>query len=251
MGRHRKVTITRAAAVQRLNDMIPLIEQNVRIGLEVEAALEVANDIIKPYTGVPIGGAQCYNTVKSCMALNLALTLARLFDPAGEWEFPRSRTRKRSNKWKHPNKSDVALIPLLVRLLKQKRCRAVLVEEARNWTPGFMEDQQATCCAAAIDDAIAAYAQLRNTREGRSALETLRQFRNKKLAHTLMGAVLGSLPRYDQLFLLMDVARDVTEKADLAIRGRNLSLSDLERIRRHGANCFWRPAIEAAAEAPA
>ncbi len=44
----------------------------------------------------------------------------------------------------------------------------------------------------------------------------------------------------------MDVARDVTEHAKLAILGDNLDLKDVEKERRCQADAFWKPALAAA-----
>lgn len=230
--------MTRVSALQRLHEMIVLIEENVRIGLRIEAALESANDIIATeIKSANVHGAACYNTVRNCMALNLALTLARLFDPGG--------------KRFHPNQSNVASLPLLIRLLKQKRCRSVLIERARNWTPQLPEsaDPQAAGCERAINSAIEAYASLRRNHSRRQAAATLKQFRDRKLTHSLMGTILKALPQYRQLFLLMDVARDVTDHAKLAIQGNNLDLKGFEDRRREEARAFWEPALRAASSA--
>jgi hypothetical protein len=109
----RRITISRNTAVQRIDKMIALIEDNVLIGLNIEAALESANDIVSSTTeGKNLYGAECYNTIANSLALNLAITLARPFD-SGASRF-------------HPNKRDIASIPLLVRLLTQKRCQTIL-----------------------------------------------------------------------------------------------------------------------------
>jgi hypothetical protein len=62
----------------------------------------------------------------------------------------------------------------------------------------------------------------------------------------LIGAVIKAMPKYEQLFLLMDVARDVVDHAKLAIRGDNLDLKEVEKERRRAANAFWEPALKAA-----
>jgi hypothetical protein len=56
--------------------------------------------------------------------------------------------------------------------------------------------------------------------------------------HSLIDAMLKSLPLYDYLFLLMDVARDVTEAASFAIRGDNLELNEIEEEARREATFF-------------
>jgi len=231
----KAVVIARDVAVRRLDEMIALIVENVEIGLGVQAVLESANAIVQAdYKGGDSYTAHCYKAIQNCVALNLALTLARLFDP-GARAF-------------HPNKRDVASIPLMTRLLAQKRCRKVLAERAKRWTPNLsgMEQVHAETCEKQIEAALKSYAELRRTKEAQDAVGTLRRFRDKKLAHSLMNVMLDALPRYDQLFLLMNIARDVAGHAKLAIQGDSLDLADVEQERRRQADAFWRPALNAA-----
>src|SRR5262249_27633079 len=156
-------------------------------------------------------GADCYNAVKQGLSIFLALTLAKLFETPGLW-----RGKSKSFRF---NNSDVASIPLMMRLLKQARCRKGLSKRAQHWTPQIPEitEAQANACECAIDKAIAAYERLRGTRDGKNAVAKLKKFRNKVLAHTLLGAAVRSAPQYRELFWLVDVARDVVEHSRLAI----------------------------------
>ena len=122
----KRSTIKNADAIYRIDKMVPLIIENVRIAIKLESALETGNEVVREIRGDAEHrphwyGANCYNTVINSVTLNLALTLARLFDPGA--------------KRMHPNKRDVASIPLLLRLIKQKRCRSALINRARDWTP--------------------------------------------------------------------------------------------------------------------
>jgi hypothetical protein len=110
-----------------------------------------------------------------------------------------------------------------------------------------MEDNNAAACERAIDQAISAYAKLRRTRAGRSAIANLKAFRNKVLAHTLIGSALQKAPTYNDLFLLMDVARDVSEHAQLAILGNNANLKGVEDEFSRVSRAFWSAALPAAA----
>ena len=110
-----------------------------------------------------------------------------------------------------------------------------------------MEDENAATCEQEIDRAAAAYAQLRGTHAGRNAIAKLKSFRNKVLAHTLLGQVLEITPTYNELFLLMDVARDVSGHAQLAILGNNLDLKAVEEELLRMSKAFWRPALTAVA----
>jgi hypothetical protein len=159
------------------------------------------------------------------------MSLSRLFDPG-------------SRNWP-ANKRDVASIPLIIRLLKQKRCHKVLVARARLWTPEIpdLEEIHAAGCRQSIDTAINTYDSLRRSAGSRAMMRRLRDFRNKRLAHSMMQDTLKALPKFNELFKLMDVARDIAEDAKLAIAGVNMGLKDTEEIYRATADDFWRYAF--------
>ena len=230
--RKKPVVISRADAIKRLEMMVRRIEEDVKIGLWAEATLEAANEIVMATPDQERPGALAYRTISNSLALNIAISLARLFDPG-------SRRR-------HPNKRDIASIPLIIRLLMQQRCQKVLVDRARSWTPQLteFEDTNAEGCQRSINMAINAYNRVRYTREGRAMLRRLRDFRNKRLAHSMMQDTLNALPRYKELFTLMDVARDTVEGAMLAIDGQSMGLKDSEKIYREEADEFWRTAFQ-------
>jgi len=170
----------------------------------------------------------------------LSLALAKLF------ELPhRSRGETHARRY---NRSDVASIPLLVRLLKQERTRQHLVRKARRWTPMLKHsgDKNAKDCGDAIAAAIGAYDAFRKSKAGRSAMRRLQLFRNKLLAHLLVTPPLRVRSTYGELFRLMDLAREVVAPARLAIDGMNLDLPTYEKERVRVANVFWRPALKAA-----
>jgi hypothetical protein len=100
----------------------------------------------------------------------------------------------------------------------------------------------------AIDAAVNAHAGLRKTHAGRNAAAKLKSFRDKVIAHTLFGVAVKSTPTYAELFRLMDVARDVTEQARLAIEGLHIDLRETEEEHVKVARAFWRPALTAAAK---
>jgi hypothetical protein len=230
--RRKPIVISRTEAVRRLQAMVLRIEKDVKIALWAEATLEAANDIVTATPGRALPGAQTYNTISQSLTLNLAISLARLYDPG-------MRNR-------HPNKHDIASLPLIVRLLKQQRCQKVLVERARSWMPHMPSfgDIHARGCRRSIDGAIASYDGLRKTPEGRAIVQRLRDFRNKHLAHSMMHDTLEALPRYNELFKPMDIARDIVEEAKLAIDGLSMGLKDNEMIYRDQAHAFWKMALQ-------
>jgi hypothetical protein len=234
-----------ADALDRLDEMIPLIVRDVEIAIQTEAALETANELVNgdELRGANFYGADCYNAVKLSMSIFLALTLAKLFETPGLW-------RGKSQTYRF-NNSDIASIPLMIRLLKQARCRKHLSKRARDWTPSIpgMAETNAEVCERAIDRATEAYATLRSKHAGRNAAAKLRLFRNKAVAHTLLGTALKSAPLYRELFLLMDVARDVAEQSRLAIDGIHIDLRETEEEQMNISRAFWRPALTASAKA--
>ncbi len=229
----KRVTLKRTVAVHRLEQILILVEENLRIAIEIESVMEEANAIVKALPRKNFFGAQTYNVIKQCLTLELAIALARLFDSG--------------RKWKKRNKSDVASVPLLIHFLKQKRCRDVLLERARHWTPGS-RDLNAADCTKAIEDALNSYLSVARSIGGRKALANLKDFRNVKLAHSLIGRLLEKLPTYDDLFLLVHVARNFTTSAKLAITGVNIDFAEIGQLRRDEAEVFWRVALTALRE---
>ena len=75
-----------------------------------------------------------------------------------------------------------------------------------------------------------AYDDFRRTREGRSAARILKIFRNDNLAHRLLDKS-APAPRYRELFLLLDVAAKVAEKARLAVTGVSWDVEDSRDVR--------------------
>lgn len=235
--------LKKSEAVERLDEMMRLIRIDVEVALATEAALEAANEaVMGELRDIQFYGADCYNAVKQSMAIFLAVTLAKLF------ETPGLRGQAKGTRF---NGSDVASIPLMVRLLRQKRCRTALLKRAANWTPNFpeIESRQVAACARAIDRAIGAYGSLRRTHGGRMAVARLKKFRDKVAAHTLLGAALKTAPTYREMFQLMDVARDVTEQARLAIDGVHINLASTEERLLKVSKAFWHPALLGAVKA--
>lgn len=241
MKKNKIVRLPVAQALLRLDQMIELIRRDVEIVTGVEAALQAANEqATGDLRDIQFYGADCYNVVAKSMALQLALMLAKLF------EVPSLRGQAKSTRF---NSSDVASIPLMVRLLKQKRCRSRLIERARVWTPQVpsFANTNAKACDRAIDRAIGAYAELQRKHAGRQAIRTLKVFRDKVLAHTLLVVALEKTPAYRELFELARVARQVVEHARLAIAGVHIDMSEEMEDRQEVSRAFWKPAMTAAA----
>jgi hypothetical protein len=242
-------TISTAMAVDRIRKMTDGIIEDVERAIDLQTALEAGNDTIREIQGdgpaLSFYGAYGYEAIRLGLTVSLVLTLAKLFDPAMLFV---SRAKK-GTRWR-ANKSDIVSIPLLVRLLKQRRCQAFLGKHARGWTPTLdhMETVHEESAIGAANAAVAAYEDFRRTREGRSAARILKKFRNHNLAHRLLDKS-APAPQYRELFLLLDVAAEVAEKARLAVTGVSWDVKDSREVRTMHSKGFWDPAIRGVIEA--
>ena len=146
----------------------------------------------------------------------------------------------------------MASIPLLLSLVKQKRCLSALAKRAREWTPllGMGAEHEMTV-RKEIDAAISVYRGLTIAYQGRLASSTSKGFRDQKLAHSLMVAVSKPLarPRFEELTLLLNTAVTVTAHLRLAIDGQNWDPAESKQEARRQGKAFWEPAIAAVMEA--
>ncbi len=227
----KRNVISAKAALAKLDRMIPILETNIVGALKIEATLEAGNDLVGRMSDTEIPGVGAYNTIKECLSFDLAMHLARLFD--------------RGNRHRHANTKDAASIPLMIRLLRQKRCRRALAKNARNSSPRgdlhfaarFEQD-----CLNAIDKASKAYTVTFRGKLGQSGLKRLKVARDNHFAHSLMRDKKLNLT-YGQLFRLTVCARDVLENASIAITGKSLELTDLQEHCREEAEEFWNRAL--------
>jgi hypothetical protein len=214
---------------EKLAQILFLVKVNIENVMALDAALSTANDEIGRLNAAcppkkAWYGAHCYTVIHYGLAMSLALILARLFDE-GSPRFPLDQR-------------DVASLPLLVHLLGKPSMRAQLMEDARSWP---VDGSQRVIDK--IHDAIGQWKQLAESESGKTALNALKDFRNKRLAHTLNKPMDTAGPRYLDLITLRDTALRIASDARFAIEGVSWEPFDFleERIRQGRA--FWRPAI--------
>jgi hypothetical protein len=229
--RRKPAHISNKEAMRRLRAMVGRIEKDVRIAQVAEAVLERGNDLIRKDPTARYPGAASYDAIARSLSLNLALTLARLFD--------------QGSKRYADNKKDLASIPLMIRLLRQRRCQEHLIRDARNWTTHIprLSDRNAEACGRAIEKAIVAYKNLVGTPHSRAMPHRLKRFRNQVLAHSMMFETLKTLPKYADLFHLLAVAAEVLEGALFAVEGKHRDASDFREAYNDSADQFWRFAL--------
>lgn len=252
MKKGKTFRLSASAAIARIDQMIPLIEAEIRNAIHVEASLESANRIVRTeMTSKPFYGAECFNSVKFASQVFLAITIAKLFETP--------RVRGNETRAARLNRSDVASIPLLVRLMRQRRSITRIEARARLWMPyrSSYDETNARAAVTSIESAAAAFDALRQSTANRAALQKLTHFRNKYLAHILLDEpqdfieAQSAVPTFGELHLLVDAARDIFQHARFAVTGSNWDLSEWEAERVRIADAFWKPALRAAVDANA
>ncbi len=216
-----------------LKNIVELMFNDLCLAIEAESAMKAANDLLIPMDlrGVQFDGAWCYTAIHNSLALNLSISLARLFEEP--------------SKKIHHDHTDLASIPALVHFLSKPQSIDVLVGNARNWTPQIsrMEDVHEKACRTSIEKIFNKYRDLTSSSAGKSALETLSNYRTARIAHSLHGKVIKNIPKYGELFLLIDFAEDIVLNAKLAIKGESHDLGDSRLISYKEAKAFWGPAF--------
>jgi hypothetical protein len=216
-------------ALRRTAQITPLLARDVWYALRVRAALHTANDVIweKGFNN-PARFGDTYNIVQNSLALSVALTLARLFDI--------SSTDRYSIE-----EQDKASIPVLANLLKRADVQDSVAEGARSWHPDLIKGAELgeRDCRLAISTALSLYDTHAKSTDHQEALVRLRDFRTRRLAHHLFDKPPTDLPRFDDLDLLANCARDFARSAVLAVEGRDRDLGHEEEIKRKMDREFW------------
>lgn len=228
-------------AVRRVRIITPMLGQDVSTSSLSHIVLEAANRLIpKGLSGTYTPFANIYHAGQNALALKLAMDLARIFDLSESDRFP-------------PEEQDKASVPVLGALLKRSDVQEILVHEAGSWVDGvghitpssappgvleaalnsLQEKQRSTFrenCSKALSDflAIAQRLETAGSKEN-DALIRIRQFRNRRLAHSLFNKKPDELPKYADLDLLLGVAKDAYKYASLAVEGLNKDFDSLDR----------------------
>lgn len=240
----RATPVSIADAMFRLDLMLTALEKETRDAIWAKATLEVGNDIVMTdYRGHTFDGADCYNVLRNSTQTALILSLCKMFE--------RPRGRQGQSQVTAFNRSDLASIPVFLHLLKQKRCRAKLIERASaGWNGnslGMSKMWEGDCLAALqrSDDT----ARRLTSPPGRRAAATLAAFRDNHVAHLYAEPRPWDANRYNELFLLLDIASDLVSNACIAFRGCNLDFTEREQMWMGEARAFWKPALAAATAA--
>ena len=100
--------------------------------------------------------------------------------------------------------------------------------------------QSRAVCRKAITDflALALRLEVEDSKE-KAALVRIREFRNCRLVHSLFDKEPDAPPKYADLDLFLDVAKEAAKHASLAVEGHNTDFNDLAQEDRRNADDYY------------
>lgn len=220
-------------ALRRTERITSLLAKDTWYALRARSALHTANDVIcdNDFDG-PSEFGDTYNVVHNSLALTVALAVARLFDISEGYPV---------------EQQDKASIPVLAAPLMRQDVRDDLTKKAREWHPELRGGAKVgeVDCLNALATALALHEGNTNSTDYQDALSRVRAFRTGRLAHHLFDKLPTDLPRFDDLDLLANCARDFVHAAVLAVDGSSRDLGREEEIKRNLDGRFWDVALSA------
>lgn len=244
-------------ALRRVHLILPMLIADVRTAIHSHAVMEAMNDIVPIETkGLRSPLVATYGAVHTALVLKFAMDLARIFDLSEPTHRPAHKQRQAS-------------IQVLAALLSIDDVGAALEDEAANWFPGVshvgtvgsappgiveaaLEDlenehrkQGRIDCRKAVDEFLAVAGRLDvEGSDEKAAFERVREFRTRRLAHSLFDKSPDELPRYGDLHLLLGISVEAVTAAALAIDGLNTSLDERAALDRENAEGFARCLVD-------
>ncbi|MBM7043596.1 hypothetical protein [Rhizobium lusitanum] len=238
-------------ALRRVRSIVPMLVADVQTAVLSHAVLEASNDTIPAgMKGRWTEFNETYNAVQNALTLKLALDIARIFDVSAPGRYA-------------VEEQDKASVQVLAALLQREDVTAELEKTAAGWMPGFdyagddfadmpdgvsrvleemAEDdaeENKVGCRAAINAFVAEAAKLKNeAEEAHGALTRVREFRNKRLAHSLFDKEPDALPRYSDLDTLLGIAKIAARLSKLAVEGGNTELEEQAKRNRINAEGY-------------
>lgn len=244
-------------ALRRVRLILPMLMADVRTAIHSHAVMEAMNAIVPIETkGLRSPHVATYDAVHTALVLKFAMDLARIFDLSDPTHRPAHKQRQAS-------------IQVLAALLSIDGVRTALEDEAANWLPGVahvgtvgsappglveealkdLENENREWgradCRKAIGGFLAVTGRLGvDGSEEYAAFERLREFRTRRLAHSLFDKSPNAPPRYGDLDLLLKVAVEAVTAAALAIEGLNTALDERDALDRENAEGFARCLVD-------
>lgn len=228
-----------AEALRRVQVILPMLRDDVRTAVLSHAVMEASNDIIPSgMKGLHCEFTDTYGAVQNALALKLSMDLARIFDLSRGKRFA-------------PAEQDKASVQVLAALLGRIDVQDSLERQAGEWLSGithvgstksahsnvvevalasieeeYRSDDRGACRKAIIDFLAEVNRIDVMGSEECLALRRLREFRDRRLAHSLFDKEPDALPRYSDLNLMLGIAKEATRLASLAVEGKNTEFED-------------------------
>jgi hypothetical protein len=190
--------------------------------------MDAANEVRSPLFEGETHLADPLMVALNCIHIRFAFDLARIYDVSQ----------------RHPlDEQQKASIPILLHHLSCPDVQDVLVERSLGPVPGAAESEShAATCRAALEK-VTLMSEVMKGAEMAEALDRLRQFRNRRLAHYLYQMQSDVPPLYMDLYLLVNTAREFIEAAGFAIKGLTRDLQKEENRKRPIDDHFWSSAL--------
>ena len=131
--------------------------------------------------------------------------------------------------------SDIASLPICAWLLSFDGVREELVARSPSWL--------SEACARDIDEALTAYARCQPGGDREVDLKLIKDYRDTHLTHLYWTDRSEAVPTYNDLFQLVDVARDFIVHVRRAVTHRENALDLYEERHDREFAAFWRPAL--------
>ncbi|RVJ77295.1 hypothetical protein CN168_19955 [Sinorhizobium medicae] len=232
-----------------------MLRHDVETAILSHEVMEAQNAIVpKGLEGQHTDFVHTYGAIQNALVLKLALDVARVFDFSLRYPVERQ---------------DMASIPVLGMLLDVAGVVDELTARASSWISGIEwandndGDRSAEVEAAAIKilgdeqtadketckSALAEFAILANrlsdpTSAEASALSRVKGFRNRRLAHSLFNKEPDAYPKYEDLTLLLDMAKMAARLSSLAVEGLHVDFADQMSRNRTNAEGYARLVLE-------
>jgi citrate synthase len=208
--------------MDRLRVTVMKVRMDYEHTLDVECSMCAASDVVRALGSTESDCASAYNAALTSMKIHFSLSLSRLLDD--------TRLRKRNGR--APNSTDLASVPLLIRFIRQKRCRDLLVKE----NPG---------AAKSIDAALRTYSAKLCSHSAVMTRRKLKALRNHYLAHSLILEAKLPGPRFNQLFSLSRSIGVVVSHLCSAIEDYQWDIDSERDVLSEQARQFWSMAFSA------
>lgn len=226
-----------------------MLRHDVETAILSHEVMEAQNAIVPPgLKGYQTDFVQTYGAIQNALVLKLAMDVARVFD------FSVGR---------QVDRQDMASIPVLGMLLGVPGAVDGLLAQASSWISGFewangdeadrsaeveavamkmLGSEQAidkeTCKAAIAEFAILAGRLSDPTTGEAAALSRVKAFRNRRLAHSLFTKEPDAYPKYEDLTLLLELAKKAAQLSSLAVEGLEVDFAEQTTSTRENADGY-------------